>query len=245
MFKRQFYVYQAEAGDEGSTGGEMSVEDKIKAAVKEATDGLLAKNKELLGEVKTGREALKKFEGIDVEEVKSIMAKFDGDEDAKLVKEGKIQELLDRKYAKRDQEWQRKLDAAFAERDTAKAKADKFLDSVLDDRLRSAFNGKIDPRSMKAALLEAKQIFKLDDEGRAIQVDSDGQIVVGKDGKSPFSPLEWVESDATRKESPYLFPATGSGTGSSQGTNQGAAGKTAELMKLSPTERMAAARETT
>ncbi len=245
--KRLFYVYQAEAGDEGgSTGGASGTDDiavKIKAAVDEATSGLVAKNKDLLAELKKEREELKKFAGIDPVKVKKLLDDLDADEDTKLIKEGKVDELLNRKYEKRDKDWQIKLDAAIAERDAAKAKADKFLDSVLDDRLRSAFNGKVDPRSMKAALLEAKQIFKLDDEGRAVQFDAEGQIVVGKDGKSPFSPLEWIESDTTRTESPYFFPITGTGTGAAQGSSQ-TVGKTAELMKLPPAERMAAARKT-
>lgn len=244
--KRLFYVYQSE--EKGGTGSAGGTEDddlaaKIKAAVDEATAGLVQKNKDLLKELKDERATLKTFEGIDPVKVKELMDKFDGDEDTKLIKEGKIDELLNRKYEKRDKDWQKKLDLAVAERDAAKAKADKFLDSVLDDRLRSAFNGKVDPRSMKVALLEAKTMFRLDDEGRAVQFDKDGQVVVGKDGKSPFTPTEWIDSDVTRTESPYLFPATGSGTGAQQGTTTGV-GKTAELMKLPPAERMNAARKT-
>lgn len=237
-------MYQAEAGDEGGTGagGTDDIAIKIKAAVDEATSGLAAKNKELLTELKNAREEAKKFEGIDPVKVKKLLDDLDADEDTKLIKEGKVDELLNRKYEKRDRDWQAKLDAAIAERDAAKAKADKFLDSVLDDRLRSAFNGKVDPRSMKAALLEAKQIFKLDDEGKAVQIDSEGQVVLGKD-KTPFSPSEWIESDATRKESPYLFPVTGSGTGANQ-SNNSTGSKTAELMKLPPAQRMDAARQT-
>lgn len=248
MFIKKLYVYRNEAsgtGGEGGTGGAGDagdIEAKIKAAVEEATSGLLAKNKELLGKLQKSSDALRQFDGIDPVKVKKLLDDLDADEDTKLVKEGRIEELLQRKYEKRDKDWQAKLDAAIAERDAAKAKTAKFMDSVLDDRLRAAFNGKVDPRSMKAALLEARQIFKLDDEGRAVQLDSDGQVIVGKDGKSPFSPAEWIESDATRKESPYLFPATGSGTGASQGGGTG--GKNADIMNLPPAQRMDAARQT-
>jgi len=218
----------------------VDVETQIKAAVEAATAGLAAKNAQLLSELKTDREKLKSFDGIDPVKVKELMAKFDGDEDSKLIAEGKIEELLNRKYEKRDKDWQAKLDAAIAERDAAKGKADKFLQSVLDDRLREAFNGKVEPSSMKAALLEAKLIFKLDDEGRAVQFDGDGNVVLGKD-KTPFSPAEWITSDTTRKESPYLFPVTGSGSGATQ---TGSGKTTVDIMKLSPTERIALSRKT-
>lgn len=245
MFIPKFYVYQNEAGGEGSTGGSGDAGDdvatKINAAVDEATSGLVTKNKELLAKLQKSNDTLKQFDGIDPVKIKKLLDDLDADEDTKLIKEGKVEELLNRKYEKRDKDWQAKLDAAIAERDSAKAKADKFLDSVLDDRLRSAFNGKVDPRSMKAALLEAKQIFKLDDEGKAVQFDAEGQIVLGKD-KTPFSPSEWIESDATRKESPYLYPVTGSGTGANQGNST--TGKTSDLMKLPPAQRMDAARQT-
>lgn len=251
--RRIFAIYQNQAddgtagggaGDKGDTGnktGDDDIQTKITAAVSTAVEGLTAKNKQLLAELKQERENLKKFEGIDPVKVKELMDKFDNDEDTKLIKEGKIEDLLNRKYSKRDAEWQRKLDEANKIAAEAKAKADKFLESVLDDRLRAAFNGKVDPRSMKAALLEAKQLFTLDDEGRAVQFDEEGQVVLGKD-KTPFSPLEWIESETTRKESPYLFPATGAGSGASQSSNNGASTH-AELMKLPPAERMAAARK--
>jgi len=240
MFKIKHVLHDGETGGEGSAGGGVDIAAQIKAAVDAATAGLAAKNAQLLSELKADREKLKSFDGVDPVKVKELMAKFDGDEDSKLIAEGKIEELLNRKYEKRDKDWQAKLNAAIAERDAAKGKADKFLQSVLDDRLREAFNGKVEPSSMKAALLEAKLIFKLDDEGRAVQFDEDGNVVLGKD-KTPFSPAEWITSDTTRKESPYLFPVTGSGSGATQ---TGSGKVNVDIMKLSPTERIALARKT-
>lgn len=240
--------------DGGSGGGEISPEVKaqIEAAVEAATLGLKTKNQELLdklakqekkdGELTTLKEKLKLYEGIDPEKAKKLLANFEDDEDAKLIKDGKIDELLNKRYAKRDEDWQRKLDQAIAEGKTAKDKAAKFLNSVLDDRLRAAFNGVVDPRSMKAALLEAKQIFTLDDDGNAVQLDGEGKAVLGKD-KTPFSPSEWISSEDVRRESPYLFPATGSGTGSSQ--THGSATTDLDFDKMTPEQKMEAGRKKT
>lgn len=101
----------------------VDVDAQIKAAVDAATAGLAAKNAQLLSELKTDREKLKSFDGIDPVKVKELMAKFDGDEDSKLIAEGKIEELLNRKYEKRDKDWQAKLNAAIAERDAADRKS--------------------------------------------------------------------------------------------------------------------------
>lgn len=222
----------------GSTGGD-DVAAKIKAAVDEAKAGLVAKNNELLAKLQKANDQLKSFDGIDPVKVKKLLEDMDADEDTKLIKDGKIDELLDRKYAKRDQEWQRKLDAALADGQKAAAKADKFLSRVLDDQLREAFTGKVDSRATAGALLAAKQIFKLDDEGRAVQFDTEGNVILGKD-KTPFTPAEWIQSDATRKELPYLFPVTGTGSGATQ---SGAATSNVELMKMPAKQRMAAARK--
>lgn len=245
MFIKRFYVICAEEdGGEGSTGGAApTVEEQIATAVKAATDGLALKNKDLLKELKDSRVELKRFEGIDPEKVKKIMDKFDTDEEAALLEKGNIEDIITKRYAKRDAEWQRKFDELKTNSDAKEAKVTKFMDRVLDDSLRTAFNGTVDPRSMKAALLEAKQIFKVDDEGNPVQLDEHGQVVLGKDGKSPFSPSEWITSDSIRKESPYLFPASGNGSGATQ-TNNALNRINGDFKTMSPTEKMNAGRKT-
>lgn len=251
MYLRNLYrlIQDEETGGNGSSGGgdgakgdapnvEQQIADAVKKAVDEATTGLKAKNSELLGKLK---DATKQFEGIDPERARALLAKFESDEDADLIAKGKIDEFLSKKYAKRDADWQKKLDDAKNELKIQQEKTAKFLNRVLDDQLQKAFNGKVDPRSMKAALLEAKQIFGLDDEGNAVQLSSDGTVVLGKDGKTPFSPTEWIDSDTTKKESPYLFPASGTGAGTSQPSN-GSHTVQGDVDKMTPAQKMAAGR---
>lgn len=249
--RNRFAVLMNEAGEgEGGSGGskideatQKLIDDAVKVAVEAATQALKTKNSDLIDRLQKRDAKLKEFEGIDPVKTKELLSQFEGDEEAKLLKDGKIDEVLNRRYKKRDADWQRKLDEQKQLADSAKAKSDKFFDGYLNDKLQTSFNGVIHPAAMKAALLEAKQLFKLDDEGNVVQFDPEGNVVLGKDGKTPFSPSEWINSESTKKESPYLYPATGNGGGTQQTTT---GGKTnVDMSKLSPREKMELGRQTT
>lgn len=40
----------------------------------------------------------------------------------------------------------------------------------------------------------AQSKFALDENGKAVAVDENGDVVIGKDGQTALSPKEWVES---------------------------------------------------
>lgn len=224
MFRyKLFRTFQEGAGDGtggvGGGGGD-DVQLQITAAVDAAVAGLKAKNSELLGSLKTKQEALKAFDGIDAEKVRAMMSRLENDDEAKLLAEGKMDEVIQRRTAKRDADWQAKLDAQVAETTAAKAKSGKFMDRVLDEQIRAAVNGKVHEKAVEDSLFRARTIFTLDEDGNAVQLQ-DGQPVLGKDGKSKFSPAEWIES--MRESAPHWFPATGSGSGAQP--SHGAGGK--------------------
>ena len=161
-----------------------------------------------------------KFAGIDPDKFRDMMAKLDGDEEGKLIAEGKLDEVFTKRFEKRDAHWQSIVDAEKAVTEKANRTKDKFMDGMLDDRLRAAFNGIVAPSSMDAAILAAKhtQRFSLDDEGNAVQFN-EGNIVLGKEG-TPYSPKEWINADATKQESPYLYPGSyGGGDSQRSGPN--------------------------
>ena len=225
--------------DDGDGSAAATEQAKIDAAVQEAVAGLKSKNSELIAIQKAQKEALKNFEGIDPDKYRQFMSKFESDEDRALLEAGKIEEVVAKRAAKRDAEWQKKLDAVSQAAETEKARAEKFLGRVLDDQIRAAVNGKVHEKAVEDALFRARMMFTLDDNGNAVQKDADGAIVIGKDGKNPFTPSEWIES--MRDAAPHWFPATGSGSGAQQHNGSGAMGKAA-LMALPPKERMEAAR---
>lgn len=76
---------------------------------------------------------------------------------------------------------------------------------MLGDEIRSAA-GKAGAltSAQEDLILRAKGIFQINDEGQAVAVDEDGNPIMGKDGRTPLSPIEWIES--LKESAPHLFP---------------------------------------
>ncbi len=170
-------------------------------------------------------EAMKAFEGIDPVKTRALLAKFDNEEEAALIAAGKVDDVIARRMAKRDAELQRQLETAKGETEAAKGTANKFRDRVLDNHIRAAAaKAGIHAFAVEDALLRARSLFTLDDKGDAIQVGPDGAPVLGKDGKTAFTPAEWLET--MKETAPHWFPVAGSGGGAGGSGGAGAGGKT-------------------
>lgn len=178
----------------------------------------------------------KQYEGIDPAKVKEIMSRFDNDEELKLIAAGKISDVVEKRMERQRAELERQVEAEKANTEAANKRADIYVQSVLDNAIR-AHAGELHKFAVDDALLLGRQIFKLDDQGNAVQFGSDGRPVIGKDGKTPFGPAEWLEG--MKKTKPHWFPASNSGGG---GGGQGSQNGGKDLSHLSPTARMTAAR---
>lgn len=211
-------------GEPGGGDGAAATAAQIQAAVDAATAGLKATNAALKAEKQALADKAKAFDGLDVDELKSFHAQFKDSEDLKLIKDGKIDEVLNRRNEKfmANVEKERKAAAdALAAKD---AKLSKFSQRVLDDSIRAAASrAGVHKHAIDDALLAARMDFTLDDEGNPVQM-RDGEVVYGKDGKSPFSPDEWMAQRVETK--PHWFPSgnSGSDTGGEGKSAQG--GKT-------------------
>jgi len=108
----------------------------------------------------------------------------------------------------------------------------------LDNQIRTVA-GELHKAAVEDALLHARRIFTLDAEGNAVQLDSNGIPVAGKDGVNPFSPGEWMEQQKELR--PHWFPNGTSGSGVAGVREAGAGfGKTvtrAVFEKLSGTDK--------
>jgi len=206
----------------------------------EDTKGLksaLESERKAAREAEAARKALEKqYEGMDPVKFKEIMARFENDEEGKLIAAGKISEVVDKRMARQRAELERQVEAEKANTAAAIQRAEAHIQRVLDNEIRAA-SGELHKFAVDDALLLGRQIFKLDDKGNAVQFDSDGRVVLGKDGKTPFGPKEWLED--MKKTKPHWFPASGSGGGAG---GQGAPYGGRDLSHLPPTERMTAAR---
>lgn len=201
----------ADAGAENEPNDD--IQAKIDAAVKKATEGLSAKNAELLSEVKKERAARRevesKLDGVDLESVKKFI---EGAEQAELdqkKKDGKWDEILaarDEAHAAKYQTMETKL----TERAT---RAEDFAKGVLiDGQLAQALaQANIAPHYAKAATALVKgqiQVRSDDDAYLVPYVDVDG---------SEMSVADFVRVWSESEEGKYFVQAPANNGGGMNG----------------------------
>lgn len=223
IWKRNPLVQSPEddgTGSGGGGGGGDDVQAKIDAAVAAAVTGLKSKNAELLGTLKERNDALKRFDGIDPDAVRSILKRFTDDEEAALIAKGQVDTVLTKRTERMKADFEKQLQAATAEREAAAKRAEAYQQRVLDNELRAAAaKAGIHQHAIDDALFRGRAMFALDENGTAVALGDDGRPVLGKDGKTPFSPMEWLEG--MKDKAPHWFPATASGGGASSGGGGG------------------------
>lgn len=221
------------------------IQKMIDAAVATATQGLKAKNDELLGSLRTLKDKAKEFEGVDVEQLKAMKARLDQDEDTRLIAEGKTQEVIGKYTERMRAEHQNQLNALQEQIKAEAERAETYKGAVLDSQILSVTQG-LHKGAVEDALLYARNVFTLDSKGKAVQIGPDGNPVLGKDGKTPFGPAEWIELQKELK--PHWFPASTSGSGSGGTREAGGNGQTmkrADFDRLPPHEKASVAQKGT
>lgn len=184
----------------------------------------------------------KRYEGIDPEKMKTLASKFESDEEKKLLDDGKLHEVFEKRTERLRADLDKQLKEALSKTEQAEQRANQFSQRVLDNHIRAAAaKVGIHSHAIEDALYRGRNMFALDENGDAIQFGSDGSPIFGKDGKTPFSPAEWLEN--MKETAPHWFPASSSGSGSAGANNGGASGaKTIKRMafeQLSPPEKVA------
>lgn len=158
-------------------------------------------------------------------------------DEMKKIADGQIDEVFDKRTERLTADFTGRLTAAEKKAQEAEAKASKYLDRVLDDAIRkAAANAGVHAGGVDDALLRAKLVFEVDDEGNAVATKG-GTKVISKDGKTVLHPAEWMED--MRSKAPHWFPAPSSGSGTPQGSGIKPGTKTilrSEFVKLNPQE---------
>lgn len=216
----------------------------------EDTSGLksaLQKEREAAKEAsRRAKELEDKFAGIDPVKVREMMTKLDQDGEAALIAAGKFDEVVAKRTEKLRADLQKQIDEAHGKTKSAEERVSKYSQRVLDDRIRDAVMGKVHVHAIKSGdvLRAAREIFVLDESGNAVQLGDDGKPVIGKDGKTPFSPAEWIESMVD--VAPHWFPSDSTGGGAGGSKNATGGGKTMKrsvFEALQPRDKAAAAKQ--
>ena len=170
----------------------------------------------------------KQFEGIDPVATKELLAKLNQGEEAKLIAEGKLDEVIKQRTARMQAEFEAKLKETESKMTAAEQRAARRDAQVLENQIRqAATKAGLHEFAIDDALLRARTQFSLSAEDTAVALGSDGQPVYGKDGQTPLSLKEWFESMKTA--APHWFPAGSSGSGAGGNSNSGANGLPARL----------------
>lgn len=203
----------------------------VDAAVAESTKGLTSNRDEILGEKKGLQEKLdalsKQWDGLDPAVVKNLVDRMNNDEETKLIAEGKIDEVVERRVEAMKTDLETRLASATEKLETLEGEkgslTGKVKNLIIDGMVRQAGGElKMLPTAMEDAIHRAKGRFELDENDKPVARDDSGALLIGKDGKTPLSPTEWLES--MKESAPHWFP-TPQGAGAGGGTGAGQTGQ--------------------
>lgn len=173
------------------------------------------------------------------EEIQELLAKQRDADDNKLLTEKNFEELS----KKRTERMQTDFDKQIKGKDDAigklNAKAMKLAAGKVSGALTSAASktGAL-PEAMEDIVLRGQfQGWAVNDDGDVVAL-RDGEPILGKDGKTPLSPSEWV--DTLRETAPHLWPRAQGGN--APGSHNSPARNGVDYSKLSPAERITQAR---
>lgn len=225
-FRNQYLQYLAPAtdGTEGSGGGSTTTsgttQADIAAAIEQATAGLKTKNLELLAEKKKLSEFVSKFDGLDPATLVSYIDRLKNDEEAKLIAEGKIGDVIDRRTERMRTAFEQRVaesnQKAQELEQNYRSLESNYHQMQIDAAVRdAAIAAKVTPSAIDDILYRARQVFSVTD-GKILSKDqSTNEVRIGPDGKKPYSPSDFLTDLA--KQAPHFWPQSTSGGFTGQG----------------------------
>jgi len=212
------------------------VNKSVSSKIEEAVAGLQSKNTELLSEKKSFQEKLAKFAEItDPEKALEALKFINENEDAQLIRDGKVNELIEKKTSQMriDHETALKvLQEQLAETSNmATTYKSQFEKKMIDDSLREfAIKAGVRSEALVDVLSRGGHVFKLANDGTVEARDAKGNLLKNDEG-NVVTPSVWIEGLKTG--SPHYWPpSTGADArGGGYGDNSDVMTKLAEYAK--------------
>jgi len=185
----------------------------------------------------------KKFEGLNPDQIRNMLKRVENDEEARLMAEGKFEEVLSKRVSRQTEALQADYKKQLEDKDKELEKRNhvmtklqrRALDSILTKTALDVGVNK-EPGTLEDALLNAlHEGWTIDEDGEAVRM-RDGEVMLGKDGKTPQKLTEWFANKRETKK--HWFPAGNAGggaNGSGRGSNE-------DLSGLPAVDRLTAAR---
>lgn len=210
-------------GGGGGGGGTPDIQLRIEEAVNKALEPVKRNRDEILNEKRVLKERLdslqaqvEAFGGADgLKAMMEMRERLSKDELGKLLAEGKHDEWFERRATAMRADLERRIKATSEEAENAKkdaqsarhAYAQKEIDTSI---LQAASKAGVVDSAIDDVLLRASHIFTFDPKHGVVIKDESGLPVIGKDGKSPKGPSEWLEE--LKDKARHLFAGSrGSG----------------------------------
>ncbi len=223
---------EAGEGKEGSSGdapaldlSNPAVKELVDKAVEAATSTFKKAQDELLNEKRDLQRQLKSFEGIDIQKIQDMQKRLENDEEASLISEGKLDEVISRRTERMRTDMTQRIEALAENETTLKDERDGYKRMFENERINNSVRAAAEksgvrPEAIDDVINRSAGVFSLSEEGDIVARDKAGSLMLSKDGKTVLGPAEFVES--LKESAPYYWPES-TGVGSSgAGAGRGA-----------------------
>lgn len=180
----------------------------VEQRVAEATTGLLSKNNELLKEKKTLQERFKDIK--DPQEALEALRLVNDNQEIRMIKEGRIDELIALKTDGIRSDYDAKLTELNTtlenERKTGTQYKTMFHTKMVEDTLRdAAMVAKIRPEAIPDVIMRGMGVFSLGEDNKTIEArDGHGKLVKIDDGTKILTPSLFIEQ--LKRTAPHFWP---------------------------------------
>lgn len=184
------------------------IKDYVQQQVDNAVTGLKNKNNELLGKNNSLSSKLSEFGDFSPEQVQQLNAIINGNEEAKLIADGKFEEVIAKRMDRTKAEYEEKINGLSTNLEKTSGEYDKYKklyeERILGDELRNlAIKEGVRPQAYDDILRRGFDIFSLAEDGTIEARDKDGNLV--KDSKEMLlTPERFLNN--LKETAPYYWP---------------------------------------
>lgn len=172
-------------------------EQEFNRKLEEKTTGLKNKIDELISEK---RKLQDKFKNITDPEAALEALKFvQEDEMAKLLKEGKFEEVIERRTANIRGDYEAKIEELSSNFSSVQQKASTFeglyKTKMVEDALReAAIKAKVRTEALPDVILRGRVVFALGEDNKTVEArDERGKLLMNSDGTAILTPDSWIQ----------------------------------------------------
>jgi hypothetical protein len=158
------------------------------------------------------------------------MKQLEESEEARLMADGKLDEVVAKRFERKEKDFLKQIESLQSEVEEWKSHTSKWNNGYNNLKVETEVNSAADSLGLFGhakpdALAAARSVFSIDQDGNIVALDADGNVQMGKSGKDPLQPQEWLEG--MKEKRPHWWPAPqGGGAISTERQDSGVTGFT-------------------